>query len=345
VSPHLLVVGAAIVVVFGLAIISAGVALGLRGRNTRRARRRGELEARWRPLVHRALEGHPESLTTLDLAPSEKLFLVEFLSQYAARVRGRERELLRMAAAPFLTPLSDRLKGGRDPVRRARAARALGLLGGEESIPELAVALGDRSPLVAMTAARMLFLRQRPEFIRLVFERPEPFGDWSPRYFASTLSDAGAEGAGALRQILAHTDRPSWMRGVAADALAELNDLRSAAVAASTLEHAQDSDLQCACLRLLERVGGPREAGHARTLFFSPEPVVRICAISALGMLGGEEDLPRLREALTSPEPWISINAAHALRRLEGGSWLATFTDDDESVALAAAGAHGGGTG
>jgi HEAT repeat protein len=328
----LLVVAVMVAVVFALALLFALIALALRAGHARKARRRLALEEAWKPLLFRVLDGAEPSLLVSRVAPAERLFVVEFLFRYATRLTGMERDVIRESAAPFLPLLVARISGEGDPEQRARAVRTLGLLGGSEYLQDVVEALDDPSPFVALTATRTLALGQHPYFVDRVLDRLDRFQEWSPRFLASMLTTAGPAAAHALRQMLIDRRRPVWHRQVAADALAEGNDLRAAAVAAGVLATPVDRDLQCACLRLLERVGSGREAPAARGLVRSDDPMVRLCAISALGAIGGPQDLPALRSALDERDPWIALNAARALRELGDDAVLAILSGPEAWV-------------
>ncbi|HUE96623.1 MAG TPA: HEAT repeat domain-containing protein [Longimicrobiaceae bacterium] len=333
----LLVLTLMVATVFAMALGLAAAALDMHGRHARKARVRRSLEARWQPLLLRTLDAGDPSVLTAHVAASERLFFLEYLFRYASRLQGREREILAETAAPFLPALMARLRGRADPEQRARAVRTVGLLGGTEHVEDLLFALEDPSPLVAMSAARALALRGHPRLVELFLDRAERFQDWSPRFFASMLASAGTAALDPLREVVADEARRPWTRRVAMDALAEMNDVHAAPLATAVLDASDDRDLQCACLRLIERLGSAAQAPAARRLVDSSSPMVRLCAISAIGALGNEDDLPALRAALEEPDMWLVLNVARALRSLGDEGFLAELARTEDARARVAA--------
>ncbi|MEX2584169.1 MAG: HEAT repeat domain-containing protein [Gemmatimonadota bacterium] len=303
-----IMVGAVLLIAVGFTC----VALRYNTRNNRKALLRQSLEAHWTPRLLPLLAGGDPAPLLAAVIPSERLFFVDFLFRYAIRLKGEERDILSGAAAPFLPELVTRLDVGGDAnaEQRARAVRTLGTLGGSHHLPVLVAALDDPAPLVVMTAARALALRGYAALVELLLERSERFREWHPRFFASR---------------------------VATDGLAELNDLGAASVATAVLPGTDDRDLQCACLRLLERVGKAADAAAVRPLIHSADPMVRQSAIAAIGTLGDLKDLPALRDALTEPDLWLALNAARALRKLGDEAWLSRLARTEESMSLIAA--------
>lgn len=334
----LLALGLLVGAVFIIALAFTGAALHYHARHSRKARRRDALEARWTPRLLALLADSDPAPLLETVAPSERLFFVDFLFRYAIRLEGKERDTLRRAAAPFLPALVARLneEAEANPEQRARAVRTLGSLGGSHHLPVLIAALDDPAPLVVMTAARALALRGYAPLVELVLSRSERFREWHPRFFASVLASVGPAGGPPLRAVLANSARDAWVRRVAADALAELNDFRAARLATAVLRETGDQDLQCACLRLLERVGDADDAPVVRPLIHSPDPMVKLSAIATIGTLGDLQDLPPLRARLAESDPWLALNAARALRKLGDEAWLSKLVRTEESMSLIA---------
>ena len=124
--------------------------------------------------------------------------------------------------------------------------------------------------------------------------------------------------APALRLGLRNRQFEPRVRGVAAEALRELNDYESADVAADVLADATDRDLLVSTLGLLAHVGRADQVTTIRRLLTAEEPIVRSRAMSVLGRIGTAGDMPTLEAALDDPSPWVALRAAEAL--LEAGS-------------------------
>jgi hypothetical protein len=291
------------------------ITLLLRLKNVRTAAKWERLEARWEPRILQVLAGEvpPRAMWEL-VGRDEELYFVDLVLRYARRVRGADRAVLRELAAPYLPAVVRRARGA-DAERRARAVQTLGELGLPTFADVVVAAMDDRSPLVAMIAARALAKKETPQYADAVLVRLHRFTSWRPSFLASMLSSMGPEVAPALRRALANRGADPGVRAIAATALRHLHDLEAAAVAARGLETEQQRDLLASCLRLLGTVGGPAHLPLIRRLLESPDFVVRATAAAALGSLGEASDMARLRQlAVDDDSHWVAINAARALR-------------------------------
>ena len=86
-------------------------------------------------------------------------------------------------------------------------------------------ALDDRSPLVAMIAARALAKKETPQYAGAVLARLHRFTSWRPSFLASMLSSMGPEIAPILRSTLGNPAIDTQVRAIATMALRELHDL------------------------------------------------------------------------------------------------------------------------
>lgn len=332
----MLLVGIAII--FGFVILFAVSAVFLRIKNYRKAARWDRLEAMWEPLIMEVLYGEdpPERLWEVVETADERYF-INFLVRYSRRLAGHERERLQTLARPYL-PMVEADVRRRAPERRARAVQTLGELGMPHYAELLTAALDDRSALVAMAAARGLARREHPQYAGAVMKHLHRFSHWRPPFLAAMLAGMGSEAAPAIRATLADPERDSSVRTVAALALGQLHDARSAEVAAEVIGRDDDREVVAACLRLLGRVGRPEDLQLVRRQLRSDDAIVRGAAAGALGHLGSRVDVePLQRIATTDESRWVAIAAARSVRELGGMKLLrdlAASTHRRASLAL-----------
>ena len=206
---------------------------------------------------------------------------------------------------------------------RSRTAYPHGAMFGELGMPvyaaELVRGLDDPSVLVAMAAARGLARRDHPQHADAVMSRLHRFMHWRPNFLAAMMSSMGPEAAPAIRRTYADPKRDSGVRVVAAMALNQLHDARSAEIAAQIVKEDKDREVVAASLRLLAQVGRPEDLGLVRARLGAQDPVVRGAAAEALGHLGSPIDATKLQDlAMHDDSRWVAISAARSLRDLGG---------------------------
>ncbi len=308
---------ALVVVLVGLIVLTIVFALWailLRLRNIRTARRWETLEEKWEVLLPEVAAGlTPEETLLGRVGRGEELYFVDFLYKAALNADLAMRQVLPRLAAPYLAPITRRMKGG-DPERRARAVQTVALLDMERSGAAIVEALDDPSPLVSMIAARNLAASGRPGHAAAVMARLDRFEEWSPKFLISMLVSMGPGAASLIRAALRDTLLAAQTRAVCADALARMGDREALADAAEILGRETDADLLSAALRLVRSGAGATYLEPVRVLAGSADFAVRAQAIATLGQLGGEEDVARLKLALRDPSPWVALHAARGLR-------------------------------
>lgn len=331
----LLVLSIAALVV--LSLVFAAYTLALRIQNERRERRWQRLRERWDEPLLVALADPDEAQALHALVePQYRLHFVRFILEYARRVRGEEREILKDLAQPYLQPIADRTWSRYSEIR-TRAVQTLGTLGLPRFSAEVLTALDDESPLVAMVAARSLCRKEHAEYAPAVLRRLSRFEGWSARFLASMLAEIGPDATPALRDTLDDEREAPWVRAVAADALRLLGDFEAGDIAAQVADAAEDRELAASALELLSVVGRPEHAEVIRKRCASPDFVVRSHAVAALGVLGDEEDARRLLAAMADPSPWVAISAAQGLVSAGSKSLLQDLADSDHPRARLAA--------
>jgi HEAT repeat protein len=330
----IIVIGALLAVAISFSIYTAILRVG----HELRARRWARLSALWeQPLL--AAISDPDSAPHIHelVGPKYRLHFVHFVLEYARRVRGTERRILRELAAPYLEPLAPRTLARRSEIR-TRAVQTLGTLGLPRYAKEVQDAMDDPSPLVAMVAARSLARREFSEYAGSVLSRLFRFETWSRRFLASMLAAIGPEAAPRLRDALGDEDEVAWVRAVAGEALRMLSDIPSADVAAGVVEIEEDRELLASALRLLTVVGRPEHVIPIRVRCASPDFVIRAYALQALGKVSQDEsDIVDLVAAMADPSPWVALHAARGIRTSGSRHLLVDFADSDDPRAELAA--------
>lgn len=327
---HVVAMGLAAVTAFAGALIVAAVGLHLRSDHTeaRQVARR----ARWEPVLLDVLVGDADPAVFADgFVRRHHADALALVAAYALRLDGDSLARLGAAAAPLL-PRARRLLGARRADRRAFAVRLLGLLGTAADRPALAHALTDRSPEVAMTAARALARTQDAGFTEALVAALGRFDTWGTNAVASMLTLAGLPAGPALTRAFADPAAPVATRIVCAEALRRLGYFPAAGAAAALVRAPADVpvDLCAAALRLLRDVGGPSEADAVRPVLDNPSEVLRLHAVSALAAISQQPaDAARIEHALSDASPWVAQRAARgliesgrtaSLRALAGGT-------------------------
>lgn len=324
---------ALIAVVLALSLVTlafSAYAVLLRVQNQRRDARRSALAERWQSALLDAI-ADPAKILELHRLVDEnrRLHFVEFVLQFARRMRGSESDVLRSVVQPYMGLIAERLDSDRVEVR-ARAVQTLGTLGLPEHEDLVIAALDDPSPLVAMVAARALAKEEEPRYASAVLAKVHRFSEWNRLYLASMLAAMGPEVSPGLRKGLADPTAESWTRSVMAEALRLQTDFEAGDVAAGVVADTDDEELAADVLRLLAEVGRPAHLPVVRSKARSHEPAVRAQALLALGRLGGPEDLPILVEALDDDFTWAALYAARGVRETGGRELLLRAAESDD---------------
>ena len=292
------------------------MALLLRYFNDVSSQKADELTETWEPAMLDVLAGttRPQALADLVDERDTDDFL-GFLLGYSRRLRGEERETVRLMAAPYLPDLERRVRN-RSAEDRGLAVQALAEMGMPRYAGVVSKALDDDSPVVAMIAARGLFRPGQERYFPNVLRRLNRFTLWSRSYLASMLAGGGPSTAPLLREMLADPEQPPLVRAVATDALSILNDLGSVDVALRLIEEEDDRELLAGCLRLIRELGHREHVDRVMRFVTDSDPVIRAAAVAAVGSLGSKEDVPVLQSLLDDDSYWVSLQAARGLMAL-----------------------------
>lgn len=303
-----------VVVLFGLMVLLTLCVIVLHLVRRERLQREARFKESWLPDVLDVLGGYypVESLLTW-VKPRHREAFLGLLLEYAVVVRGSEREQLVALAQPFLGSVVRHTRHW-DPSVRALAIFTLGMLGTQTHHEYLRTALGDRSVLVAMTAAQALSGTKIPHHFDAVIGHLHRFERWGTSFLTSMLTTMGAGVAPRLVALLEDPAQPAWLRVTAAESLRWLNDLPSSESIVRLLQTEADTEVLAASLRLLRRVGGPEHATVVRPFCTSENPVLRIHAVSALAAIGTARDARLLIHAADDTSRWVAIRAVRGLQ-------------------------------
>ena len=329
---------AALAAATALALVCALAAAALHVTAVRMTARRAAYEARLEPFVLELLAGDlsPRSLAAR-VRPDEADAFLRLLVRFALRLDGSSRRRLADAARPFVGRARG-LLGARRPERRALGAHTLGMLGRPQDRDLLVAALGDRSPGVAMVAARALADSGDLGVLPALIASLHRFEDWGVPAIASLLARFGTAGGGLIALRLLDPAAGDALRVACAEALRRLGYQPAVAAAEALLQPRARTprEVRAAVLRLVTDIGTSAQTPAVRRLLDDGDPVVRLHALSALGAIGdAERDAPVLEAALTDEgDAWASLRAARALHRLGRTDVL------ERTVASQGAGAH-----
>jgi HEAT repeat protein len=288
----------------------------LRLRNIRRARKRANLEAQWEPIILEVLAGTMSASELHGLVQTEnERYFINFLMRYSTRLKGDEREAVLDLARPYLPAVALQLRR-RSPERRARAVQTLGELDVEGYTSEIMAALGDPSPLVAITAARALARQRNPDLAQGLMDSFAAVELWHKRFLSSMLASMGPKAGPVLREVLADPKRHTQTRVLAAETLVQLNDLAAVDSATTVIETEHDTDLLVAALRLIQKIGGEEQREPVQRLLDTPDPAVRANAVRALACIGTGSDVERVRAAVEDESNWVVMHAVWGLKAL-----------------------------
>ncbi len=319
-----------VVAILVIAILFSLYAILLRVGHSRREALQAELQDRWEGPVLSAIADPARVSDVHPLVPQRyRMHFVQFVLDYARRVRGAERRTLRRLVEPYLDEIAERTQHPRAEVR-TRAVQTLGTLGLPKYSKEVLAGLEDPSPLVSMVSARYLARPEFPEFGPALMDHLDRFEGWNRFFLASMLAAMGPEVSPVLRDGLVDGAQPPWLRAVYAEALRMQVDARSADPAVEALSTVgEQRDLAASLLRLLAAVGRPEHVDAVRPLCNGGAEIVRAQSFHALGMLGDERELPLLFAGMEDDSPWAALHAARGAREAGGATLLREMAHEE----------------
>lgn len=322
-------VGGQFLLVTGLAVGACCLALALLtvGAKVVRVQHHRRLEERLAPLRLPLLtlatgEDHDGSarraLSTI--APRQRGDLTSLVVALLTKVRGAPTEdLVEVLRQHDTIEVARRDLGRRSAVRRARAARLLGLLRDQRYVTDLVPLLKDRSAEVRLVATRALGALGDADAAQAVLAAVCPTAAGAAGIPAATAAEAllgmGVGIAPVLAQGMHHDD--AGVRNVAV--LVAGHGLFSSTAPRLRVLLATDPDREVRgnAALALGRVGGAEDVREltASTLPDRPTPLRRTAAI-ALGELGHPDAAPTLGDLLSDADRRLAQVSADALLHL-----------------------------
>ena len=313
-----LVFGVVIVILLVLVILLAATTLFIRFRNISRSSKYLIQENKWEPLILKYMFGEitaDEIHNAVD--PEEELRFINIIIRHLQELRGSEADQLIGLTDPYLHKIVKQLSD-KSPARRARALKTLSTLAIKRYPLEMLRGLNDPSPLVAMVVARSMAQHGQTEYLKDIMDQINRFANWNRGYLVTMIASFGSSASQTLADILINQSCSNFARGIAADALAELNYIHITPLLPQILGTTPDAELLAALLRLASKIGNPSIMDSIRPFLSHPDYFVRGPAYRAVGFLGDKTDRPLLELAVRDDSPWVARYAAIALIKIGG---------------------------
>ncbi|HET8601230.1 MAG TPA: HEAT repeat domain-containing protein [Segeticoccus sp.] len=342
VAGHLLLVAG--VVIVATCLVLAAVIIVAKVVRARVLRATALRQAPLRPLVLAVAAGEDDDGTAraqLTAVPSsQRADVRDLLVALLSKVRGGPAEDLVAILGELRTVDAARESlHSRSAIRRARAARVLGLMREEAYAADLVGALADRSPEVRLVAARALGMIGDPSAATAVLEavRGTHGGVGIPASIAAEALIGMGVGVGpALREAL-HAD-DATMRAVAAGVAGVGLFTSTAPRLRVLLASDPDERVRRTAAQALGRLGGPGDVAVlvGSTHADQPTPLRRVAA-QALGELGDPSAVPALTALLVDEDRRLAQLSGQALAQLgpPGLRVLVEFADGEGAVGRA----------
>ena len=300
-------------------VLAGGMVLRILAMRRRRLRRQARVDRFlevWRPRVYEAALGEPPQALPPLAAEDDVTFLLLW-NQVQEGLRGPPRAgLNKLARTVGARIIALRRLDDADPTARLLSLRTLGHFGQVEDFERVAGYLDDRSPPIALAAARALARLDPRRAADALWPRLLSRRDWSMAQVATTFQEVEAARIGeALLQALPTLSPPDLQRLLPLVSL--LDDARADVVVATLLATAQDPDNLAGALR---HARSPALLDDVVRLARHPEWPVRTQAAAALGRLGDPSNRRLLIELLSDPQWWVRYRAAQALAAGRFGS-------------------------
>jgi HEAT repeat protein len=221
-----------------------------------------------------------------------------------------------------LVPLQQSLSNDAAPEVRVAAAQALKELAGAQALDALLAKLDDPEPQVRQAIVEILGGLNTARAIPPLLSRlqdPSLGLDMQLSLIKALqqLHAAGAEDASVAPALLEKFNAPTLDPKAQAAIVEALGQLGDASVAKPLLAKLDDPGLQ---LELIATLGKLRDASALKPLLGklnSPDPTVRIAALSALEKIGGAPVLAAFFQHLGDPNQAVRVEAKNALETVE----------------------------
>ena len=301
-------------------------------RERRRRARRAVLE----PMILDWVHGTDPSLSnklsgTMRSGDDEVVETV--LLDYAQRVRGIERDRLSSALEEmgYVATFLDRLQH-RNWWHRAAAAEKLGISAATRATDALAAALSDEVSEVRIRAAKALGVLGGEASVRpLTLALNEP-NRWSTIRIADILTSMGRQVVDELLEVWPELT-PHGKRA-ALDVLGRIRPLKIQPWLYERLAD-EDPDVRARACHTLGAIGDPNSGERVEALLGDEAWPVRAMAAKALGRMRFDSSIPALCGALRDQAWWTRSNAAESLRKMgnRGVRALDRMLEDEDTYA------------
>lgn len=281
-------------------------------RNTAHTERRMR---EWEPLVLEYLQGESVGAWRFGLKQKEWLIFGEFIGEYLENLDGTEHERLveLLRAIPF-APILMRAARSQSHWQRAYAIQFLGRIRYAPARPILLASLGDRSPVVSLSAFEALQLLGGQTGLPAIIRNIAIRNDLSVPKVSEIIAGFGPDAYPALISLLGDDELPETGKRLLVDILADERVTESIPAILDLLSRSYAEELVIGCIKALgalEAVGTqPVLAGFLS----APNWVVRGQAVKALGKIGTAEDIPLLANTLHRDDNlWVRTYCVQAL--------------------------------
>jgi hypothetical protein len=298
------IVGA--LVLMGVLTTVAKVARGIE------ERRLAKLTAEVRPQLLTAIYD-PNANVAISTGKSDIPVIISLVRSLLPAMRGEDRDrLVELLEQQHIVDIALRDAYSRWSIRRARAADLLGIAGVERGVSQLRFLLIDRDADVRRTAARALGLVGAadaiPDLLAALDDRR------SVPLNTVTMAIIRIGPAGAERLLDGLRRGSPRARAVCAEMLGLQGTMGAVPLLTEALRGDPVLEVRIRSARALGRIGAPSSVDALAEAMRQNEPTpLRAVAARAVGNIGGVRPISLLRNAIESDEHIVRQNAAHAL--------------------------------
>jgi len=268
------------------------------------------------PIVLGLLED-PRNIDALErgLRPFDRSLTEELLLQQAAELRGQERSEMATVfeRLGYVREEKKRLES-RTWWRRHDAAIKLGIMGSEESIPDLTRAVNDASEEVRLAAVRALGQMNYPEGVKVLLDVMQDRENWSGARVLEVLAGSGSSVKEEVLSRLQSNIEPR-SRLLLIQLCGVMRWTEAAPLLIPLIDDA-DAETRISTARALGSIGDATVARHLVRALRDPRWEVRAQAAKSLGLLQDSGALVPLAQSLYDSHWWVRYNAANSLYQL-----------------------------
>lgn len=283
--------------------------LRMRWRTARRARRRAEFLATWRPLLFEAAVGGAPATPRLAREDEDSFVVLWNQIQDSLEVGSRD-ALNRIAENVGADLRALTLLRPQDPVRCVQALRMLGHLRRRENYPAVHALLEDPRPYLSIAAARTLIALHPVRALQDVLPRIAARADWPASLLVTAFAGVDREWLGdELGASISSAQSPVEVIRLL-PLVALVPEPASEEILRRVFGGATDPEVVAA---VLKHVRTPALRDLARAGCDHDDWRVRTQAAAALGRVGTVAERPHLITLLSDLQWWVRYRAAEAI--------------------------------